>query len=258
MNAPFDSCNEADAPFSQSDAQLYASHRPAWMSGTEGVPRPASPGTDSGILTLMVGVLVLVGLNMRHVRRLFRSLPHDLISVRRRENAFDEHTANETRVVCILLLETCIMEGLLLFIWLMPAAGYHSPMLSAVAALSLLAAGFYLFQLVACAAVGYVFTDPVNASLWRRGLNAAQVLLGLALAFPAFITLFYPSLTSCMMIWAAALYILSRICYIIKGFRIFYHNLPSLLYFILYLCTLEIIPVIAVCLLAADICVKMQ
>lgn len=257
---PLSICHETDAPSSASDRELYTTHSPAWMQGVQGTPRPVTPATDSGILMLLVGVLVLIGLNMRHVRRLFRALPHDLLSVRRRTNAFDEHTANETRVILLLLAQTCVMEGLLMFMWLGQSASAPTAatMMSTVAGLTTLAAAYYVFQLTACATIGYVFADPVSAALWRRGLNASQVLLGLTLAIPVLISLFYPALTSKMLFLAASLYILSRFCYVSKGFRIFYHNFPSLLYFILYLCTLEIIPLIAISLMASEICVKVQ
>ncbi len=225
----------------------------------ECVERPATPATDSGVLAMVVAVIVLIGLNMRHVKRIFRSLPHDLLSVRRRGNAFDEHTANETRVALLQLLQLWVYEGLLLFMWLRDTSrGILSTThpTSQVAILVALACGLYLFQLGACVTVGYVFADQQSAALWRRGLNASQIILGWALTVPALVSLFYPGLAQDMLLLAAALYILSRICYIYKGFRIFYHKLPSLLYFILYLCTLEIIPVIITCLLAVEICVK--
>ena len=115
---PFNTATEADAPASAADRELYSSQAPAWTHGHAGQPRPLTPATDSGILAILVAMLVLVGLNMRHVRRIFSSLPQDLLSVRRRNNAFDEHTANETRVIALLLLGTAVMEGLLLFLWL--------------------------------------------------------------------------------------------------------------------------------------------
>lgn len=256
---PFDICHETDAPTSASDRETYASHTPAWTLGKEGLTRPVTPGGDSGILALLVGVMVLLGLNMGHVRRVFRTLPQDLLSVRRRANMFDEHTGNEMRVIILLLLVTCVMEGLLLFMWLAPNHPLDTAaMLRAVGAFTCLGGAYYLFQLAACATIGYVFTDPVSAGLWRRGLNASQVMLGLTLTIPTLVALFYPETTHRMLIAAAMLYLLSRICYISKGFRIFYINFPSLLYFILYLCTLEIIPPVILSIIASEICVKAQ
>ena len=258
---PFNTCTKEEAPLRTTEGELHSSSRqPDWRLGVEGAARPVAPASDSGIIAMLLGVIILLGLSMTHVRRVFRSLPQDLWSVRRRNNIFDEHTANETRVVALLLLGLFVSEGILLFMWLgaiTPATTTLTVFLT-VAALAGLGAAYYLFQMGGCLVVGYVFTDKVNAGLLRKGLNASQSILGLSLMLPAMVSLFYPSLTSSMLIAAGILYLLSRICYILKGFRIFYNNSASLLYFILYLCTLEIIPLIFVCLLASEICVKVQ
>lgn len=257
---PFNTCNPAEAPLSAAEQQLFTSQAPAWTHGHPGTPRPVSPATDSGILAILVAIMVLVGLNMRHVRRIFSTLPQDLLSVRRRNNAFDEHTANETRVVILLLLGTCVMESLLLYRWLgvITPATTSTTVFHTISALICLTIAFYLFQLAACASIGFTFTDPLSATLWRRGLNASTAILGIALTAPALISLFYPAFSSQMLALAVILYLLSRICYIYKGFRIFYLNFNSWLYFILYLCTLEIIPVIILSLAASEICENVQ
>lgn len=260
MQYPWNSCNPSQAPLTPAERSLYVSRPPAWQQGMAGTERVLEPGADSGVVAMLLFAVVLIGLNMRHVRRFLTTVPHDLLSVRRRANAFDEHTAAETRVVILLLLQLVILEGILLFCWLgqpltkgavMPADSLSA----AVGAMAGVAATLYIFQLAACRTVGYVFTDSVAAGLWCRGLNASQSVLSLALLAPALVALFYPALSAYMLILAAALYCLSRICYIIKGFRIFYTDFPSLLYFILYLCTLEIIPVIFICAMAREICV---
>ncbi|MDE6629308.1 MAG: DUF4271 domain-containing protein [Muribaculaceae bacterium] len=260
MQYPWNSCTPSQAPLSPAEREMYVSRPPAWQQGIAGTSRVLEPGADSGVVAMLLFAIVLIGLNMRHVRRFFASVPHDLLSVRRRANAFDEHTAAETRVVILLLLQLFILEGILLFCWLgqplaRGTAMQTDSLTAVVGALAGAGAALYIFQLAACRTVGYVFTDNVAAGLWRRGLNASQSILSLALLGPALVALFYPALGLYMLILAAALYVLSRICYIIKGFRIFYTDFTSLLYFILYLCTLEIIPVIFICAMAREICV---
>lgn len=255
---PWNVCRESDAPVRVADREASASHSPAWADGVVGEPRQVMAGSDSGVLALVIGVLVLIGMSMKHVRRIFKTVPQDLLSVRRRANVFDEHTANESRVAVLLLVLLFVCEGLLLYLWVgLQAEVATQDVARSVFAMSGLAASFYLFHLVACATVGYVFTDSVNAGLWRRGLNASQMLLAVLLVLPTLVALFYPEMTSFMLALAFMLYVLLRICYISKGVRIFYHKIPSLVYFILYLCTLEIIPVIVVCFLAKGICVKL-
>jgi len=45
-----------------------------------------------------------------------------------------------------------------------------------------------------------------------------------------------------MLLVAAGLYICARLVFICKGFRIFYGNLSSIVYFLLYLCAVEMVP----------------
>lgn len=101
---------------------------------------------------------------------------------------------------------------------------------------------YYLFQLCAYNAVGYAFTDNEHRRAWIRAFNASQGLLGFALMPAAIVTVFYPVAAMAALWVALALYVVARFLFIVKGFRIFYENFGSLLYFILYLCTLEIIP----------------
>jgi hypothetical protein len=246
--------HEFDAPTSPLDQALYTTHEPGYLTGIKGEERPSTPGTDTGILALVVMLLVLIGLNMKHVRRIFNTITQDLWSVRRRENAFDDHTAKETRTIIILLLQLCVFEGILMFLWLGTNGAATYDVFTPVIKLAGIAFAFYLFELIACSTIGYVFTDHTNAIHWRRGLNATSSLLGIFLTIPTLVSLFYPSVTTTMLWIAAALYIISRIIYIAKGFRIFYYNFGSLLYFILYLCSLEIIPLIVIYLSAMEIC----
>lgn len=247
--------HEPDAPTSPLDQALYTTREPGWMSGIRGEERPVTPGSDTGVLAMVVMLLVLVGLNMRHVRRLLRTVTQDLWSVRRRANAFDDHTAKESRTILILLLQLCCFEGILLYLWAgAPAEAVRARVFPPVGALAALAGAYFIFQLIACQIIGYTFTDRVAAAQWRRGLNASSVLLGLSLTLPTLVSLFYPAVTGAMLVMAAGFFVLSRIAYIAKGFRIFYNNFPSLLYFILYLCSLEIIPLIIVYLSTMEIC----
>ena len=118
MQLPFTLSHETDAPSSPADSVLYATHAPAWESGVKGDARTLTPGSDNGILTIVIMLLVLVALNMGHIRRLFRNIDSDLFSLRRRQNLFDDHTAKESRTILTLLLQLCVFEGILLFLWL--------------------------------------------------------------------------------------------------------------------------------------------
>lgn len=108
------------------------------------------------------------------------------------------------------------------------------------------AAAYYLFEIAAYSTVGWVFGGKFAYTQWIKGFNASQSLLGITLIVPALIVLFNPSLGKSMTIIAIVLYGLARFIFICKGFRIFYKNPYSLIYFILYLCALEIAPLVSI------------
>ena len=217
---------------------------PAWTTGLEPVSLPARADRDSTIMTSLVVVLLLIILCIQKSRRLLPMLFKDLWRVRNRKKSFDEHTANEDRSITVFGLQLTIYLAILLSAGIDLAAGRPPLIDTAMSLLPALAlcAAFYLFQISAYWAVGFAFSTSTGRRMWLRGFNAIQTFLGFALAIPALTVIFYPDASRTALIVAAFCYILARIVFISKGFRIFYHNYWSLLYFILYLCTLEIAP----------------
>ena len=217
---------------------------PAWTSGLEPIKLPTRADHDSVIMTSLVVLLLLLVLCVQKSRRLLPMLFKDIWRVRTREKNFDEHTANENQIISVFGLQLTVYLAILLSAGTDLLAG-RPPL--ADTAVTLLPAfgiclGFYLFQLVASWAVGYAFTSTTGRRMWLRGFNAIQTFLGFALAIPALVVIFYPDATPTALIIGSICYFISRIVLISKCFRIFYHNFSSLLYFILYLCTLEITP----------------
>ncbi len=255
-------CAAADAPLSQAQRAMFATRPPEWERGMVGTTRPVTAGTDPQVMGIIVGVLVLLALNMRHIRRLFHALPQDLWSLRRRENAFDERTANETRSNFLLITQLCVFSAVLFLLWLAPHGntasfgfiGHGAHLSSVIGWLTAATASYYIFQLAAFGIVGYAFTDSLRNSQWRRGLNASSVLLAQLITIPMLVALFYPALTGAMLVVCAVSYVAARLIFIAKGFRIFYQGPFSLIYFILYIGALEILPPAALIKVARAIC----
>ncbi len=236
---------ETDAPSSATEKAVCSTTIVPYTNGLPGELRPTLAGENSGVITLLVATFVLVAFGFKHCSRLFSTFTQDLWSVRQRANAFDDHTTHETQVIISLLIQTCVYEGIILFSLInniTPIAG--DKIFATIMGLTGVTISIYLFQLMTYCAIGYVFSDKTGFIQWIKGFNASQSLLGFTLIIPALSTIFYPSTTQLMLIISAILYVIARLVFICKGFRIFYHSLFSLLYFILYLCTAEIIPVI--------------
>ena len=220
---------------------------PPYMSGNEPITRINHPGHDSGIMLILTIVFILVSFSFNNYRRMLSIYGQNLWTIRRRANAFDEHTTNERSVIVILLFQLCVYAGILIsakintFIPINPDKIF----LTTCCMMGLYGI-YYLFQLLIYSMVGYVFTDEISSTQWLKGFNSSHILLGFALIIPTVISIFYPTTINAMINVAIILYVIARLMFISKGFRIFYNNFYSLFYFILYLCTLEIIPVIFV------------
>lgn len=241
-------CVEEDAPYMVTAHGEVTGQRHGFVDGMRPIPRELLPGYDSGVAALLIVALLIPALSLRHHTGFFKSLWSGLIEVRKhRPNVFDasEASLDETRITLSLLLVTCLCEGILLYF--ASGTGLLTAMGSIFAAISVGTVGaicLMVAQGLSYRACGYMFADGDMTLSWLKGFRASQVLLGFCLLAPALWSLFNPADAMIMVQVGAALYLLCRIIFVYKGFRIFYSNIFSLVYFIVYLCTLEIAPIL--------------
>lgn len=243
-------CTPDDAPLDSAAVAATTEVRDVWSNGLAPEPQPGDREPFSGVVAFLLALLAIVAFQAPQLRRILSGLDTELLGVRRRANAFDSHTLSESRTLGLLILLGCVCQAIVLGAAISPGILSDGPMLGA---LTLLTVGYYIFQYAVYAVVGYTFTDKIDAAQWRHGFNLSQGLLGLCLALPALALLYYRQAATFLIIVCAILYILGRIVFLCKGFRIFYNGLPSLVYFILYLCAMEIIPVILVITIACKL-----
>ena len=178
-----------------------------------------TPADSSIMITLLVVSFLLIAYCYKKGSNFFQKIRHGLYSVKRTENHLDEHTSNETLLLTALIAVAVIMEGIVVY-----------------------SAGFYLFQLICVSFTGYVFASRVDTRLWLQGYNSTQIFLGLALTPLALVMLFAPEHNEISITLAVYLYIIAKGVFFIKSIRIFYANLFQYVYFISYLCAVEIAP----------------
>ena len=232
---------------------------PPYLSGNEPVARINHPGHDSGIMILLSFTFLLVSFSYNLYKRLLLIYGQELWTVRRRANAFDAHTTNERYVIAILIFHLCVYAGILISAKINTVIPINTEKIMFTTCCMMgVYALYYLFQLTIYSIVGYVFTDKINTGQWIKGFNSSHVFLGFALIIPTMVSIFYPTTTNAMLNISIVFYVIARLTFIFKGFRIFYNKIHSLFYFILYLCTLEIIPVIFAYNLAQKIITNLQ
>ena len=170
-----------------------------------------------------------------------------MFSTRRRENLFEDHTVNETSILAALIANTCIVEGFIVYMavrLLFPdmSTTLQQSVFPHIAGYCGIAVGYYAVQWLVYKVLGYTFSDKEGTRLWLDGFKASQAFLGLLLLPVLILLMLYPTSGKMLLTVAALFYVLARLIFIFKGFRIFYGNLSSILYFILYLCAVEIVP----------------
>lgn len=216
---------------------------PAWTKGLE--PRPLPPGANSDMPALLgIGVIIAI-VSLRRGSRLLSTIGHDLRPGVRTTRRYDERDAADRWSLAGIYTLLIICCTILLTKALEPAIPSVADLGTVPTLLLTLAVGaYFLVMLAGYNIVGYTFGDTHKRAAWLRAYNATQVPLALALTMPVTLAVFDPPASGVALIIAAAMYGVARIAFFIKGFSIFYTNISSPFYFILYLCTLEITPVI--------------
>ncbi len=215
--------------------------------GAEAQPFTRSPLHDTPSMALLLAGMLAVALSYHKGYKYIENFFHYMFSTRRRENLFEDHTVNETGILTALIGNTCIVEGFLIFAAVRMLCPSLAPALQAnvfphIAIYCGIAVLFYVGQWLVYKVLGYTFSDKQGTKLWIDGFKATQAFLGLLLLPVLILLMLYPYHGKLLLSIAASLYLIARLVFIFKGFRIFYGNLSSILYFLLYLCAVEIVP----------------
>ena len=213
------------------------------------LPAPQRSNTQEGVSFILTGLFILfliIALRFRNNFKYAVTMFHNLVETRTRQNVFDD-TVKETSLIVLLNLMWCICAGITaysVFQFYFPEQEFLThPALGmlwgmAIAAVySLVMWGFY-------SAVGWIFSDSSHAALWVKGFSASQALMTPAFFVTALIGICRPDTGFIVGIIAFTVFVLGKLIFIWKGYRIFFNQISSGVLFLCYLCSLEIVPLI--------------
>lgn len=219
-------------------------------------PRTVGSPTTSWVIMGLVALFLLVSMRYRNNFRFLRGIRRDVLSKQPANDMFQE-TVRETSFLILLNLLCIASAGVLLF----GAFEIDNPLFrtsqrwyEALGGVTLVVAGLYAWQWLTLFITGRVFRGPKATRHWLRGLAASQGLLGMVLFPLALLSIFYSKILYILVITGACAYVLTRILFICKGFRIFVKGSASYLPFFYYLCSVEIAPVVLTWTLAYQVC----
>lgn len=222
-------------------------------------PRAAGSPAISWVIIGLVALFLLVSMRYRNNFKFMRGMRRDILSSRPK-NAMFQDTVRETSFLVLLNLLCIASAGVLLF----GAIELEYPPLrdaerwyEALGLVAALAAAFYAWQWAVLFIAGQIFTDRKNTRLWLRGLGASHGMLSMVLFPLALMSIFYSRALPVLVIVGAVAYILTRLLFVCKGFRIFASDFSSYLLFFYYLCSVEIAPLIFLYTTASSFCKEM-
>ena len=227
------------AAYVGNQASSTQSHAPWYASGM------------SWVYLLLALLFCVVGIRIKSSKRYLSMLVSDLSDTRLRHNAFDE-TVRETSLLVILNIAWAACAGI--FLWhcvrlFAPALGLTSAPVpdnppGGIGICMGVAAAYLICINLAYWIVGNVFSDSKLTAMWLKGAGASTGLQTFLLFPLALVLLAYPAWETKILILVGSVFLIGKILFLYKGFRIFFNQISSWLLFLYYLCSLEIVPLI--------------
>ena len=214
-------------------------------------PPAAAPQRDSslGLSFILLGLFLLflvIALRFRNNMKYVGAMFHNLIDTRMRQNVFDD-TVRETSLIILLNLLWCASAGIIGYCCLsqmFPSLGLVYHQVGGILFAMALSGVYVMFMSGAYYSVGWVFSDSSHAMLWLKGFAASQALMTPLFFLTALFSLCWPGVETEVAITAGAIFVVARLFFIWKGFRIFFNQFSSWVLFLCYLCSLEIVPLV--------------
>ncbi len=227
--------------------QLFSYHSDTLsiLSGDrfQGSYNPTTLASDTGILLLSLLVFMGVALTFRKGAKFFTHILDNIFKTKERNSIFDDTTINETQLRVSLIALTVFTEGIVLYSLLPQLPPAIAPSF-VVLAYSLLCLLYYWVQRGVYSMLGNIFSEHSRAEKFDESFVSINLLLGLLLSPAALLIIFVPATRFIAIYICIFFYILARLTIIYKGIRIFSPRIFGWLYIILYLCALEIAPLL--------------
>lgn len=222
----------------------YMAYRTTGMAGD---PVPYRFRTDNFVtISLMVGFFLVVWVISRsrhYIRQQVKDFFHEPV----RSNLFSERTRNELRGQTFLIFQTCFMLGVLYFDYVQERQAEVFNQISPYQILSAgigLCAVYYLLKIMVYGFVNHVFFTREQAKRWYDANMLTILAFGLSLLPVGLLVVYFDLAFRPTLILFAALLAVTKLLLFYKCWRIFFTYSFGIVHLFLYLCTLEIVPML--------------
>ena len=212
-------------------------------SGYEGIMHPSLPQTESWIFITLLILFFLLVFSISRSKGMINEIIQNFFQVKERSSLFSKATINDFRFRFFIILFSIIVLSLYSYLGLNGFIGAVS--ISRFSIFLLVAISFFGLKSLFMDLLGYVFLDTSNLKMAKDSYFNILSFLGILL-FPLLILNIYGPESLCYLTEIISLItcIIAFIFVCIKLFQIFFHKIATSFYILLYLCTLEIIPLL--------------
>lgn len=224
-------------------------HIAAMPSGFVGKPLPETLNTNPIVTISILILFLLFGFVLSYGRKMILETTKDFFYLKERSSIFIDSSANALRLKISFMLISLGSIGFFLFsIYFKDdtITAFNEKLLY-LSLFIFITLGFLAFKFFVFKALSYIFFDKNTTSIFIRGYFTIIFGLGIALS-PVVIGLIYTPKSFFIIFLSVGLllFFIAFILILYKIIQIFLDNFYSLFYIMLYLCTLEILPVLIV------------
>lgn len=211
----------------------------------DGILPPSLPHTENWVFLTLLGLFFLLVVCIRLYPSFIYEDIRTIFRVKERSSIFSNLERSDLRLRFLyLFFSYCVISLYAYFILFQPDAGNFSfvryPLFLGATI------GFFLVKYLFVRLLNYVFFDDNKGKIAIESYNNIIVFFGILL-FPLLIFNIYspPLVAEITQVMSLILCLAAIVLAVFKLFQIFYSKLFDFFYILLYLCTLEILPILA-------------
>ena len=211
--------------------------------GFLGIPHPSLPQTESWVFIILVILFFLLGYSVSRSAGLISETAKNFFQVKERSSIFSKASVTDLRYQLLLILFSIGVLSLYAYLMIFKQTNPFS--IRIYSYFLILTGVFFGIKSLLFDLIGYIFLTPSSMKMAKESYFNILSILGIIL-FPLLILRIYIPVDYSYIPEIISLFVCLGGCIlvIIKLFQIFYHKIVASFYILLYLCTLEILPLI--------------
>ena len=183
---------------------------------------------------------------MGNSRRLLTSMLQRLFREQERESIFSQTVNNEFLIKLVLCLQTILMSSILIYCVFSHALNLPfettSHLARTLGGTVLIILLYIVYKFLTNFGVEFVFFQRESIRLWNNLFFSIVSLSGIVLFFPALLIFYFPNTYYVCACLSLLYFLFVNFLTFYKIYKIFFQQKSPFLYFILYLCTQELLP----------------